>query len=123
LALATQATLRLYPRAPHQATLLAPFSTLDEVTSAVPRIVASGVGPLILEYIDMMTMAAATAHVGLNLGIPDEVRESALAYLVVALESTHEDRLEQDTQALAAQLTGLGAMDVYVLPPGAAAGL
>ncbi|HEY8526733.1 MAG TPA: FAD-binding oxidoreductase [Acidimicrobiales bacterium] len=123
LALVTQATLRLYPRAPHQATLLAPFSTLDEVTSAVPRIVASGVGPLILEYIDMMTMAAATAHVGLDLGIPDEVRESALAYLVVALESTHADRLEADTQAVATRLSELGALDVYVLPEGAAAQL
>src|SRR5690606_8533656 len=123
LALVTKAYLKLYPRAPHQSTVLAPFATLDQVTRAVPEIVRSGVGPLILEYIDMLTMAAATAHVGIDLGIPDEVRESALAYLVVALESTHEDRLEQDTQALAAQLTGLGAMDVYVLPPGAAAGL
>ena len=48
LALVTEATLRLYPRAAHQATVLAPFATLDEVTAAVPRIIDSGVGPLIL---------------------------------------------------------------------------
>ena len=41
----------------------------------------------------------------------------------MALESTHADRLEADTQAVAEQLADLGAMDVYVLPPGAAAGL
>jgi glycolate oxidase len=123
LALVTQATLRLYPRAAHSSTLLAPFATLDEVTAAVPRIVGSGVGPLILEYIDMLTMAAATAYVGLDLGIPDDVRESALAYLVVALESTHADRLEQDTHAVAELLASLGAADVYVLPEGAAAQL
>jgi glycolate oxidase len=123
LALVTRATLRLYPRAPHAATLLAPFATLDEVTAAVPRIVGSGVGPLILEYIDMLTMAAATAHVGLDLGIPSEVRDSALAYLVVALESTHADRLDDDTQAVATLLAELGALDVYVLPEGAAAQL
>lgn len=123
LALVTKAYLKLYPRAPHQSTVLAPFATLDQVTRAVPEIVRSGVGPLILEYIDMLTMAAATAHVGIDLGIPEQIRESALAYLVVALESTHEDRLEQDTQALGDQLTELGALDVYVLPPGAAAGL
>lgn len=45
LALVTEATLRLYPRAAHQATVLAPFATLDEVTAAVPRIIDSGVGP------------------------------------------------------------------------------
>ena len=33
LALATEATLRLYPRAPHTATVLAPFPTLDAVTA------------------------------------------------------------------------------------------
>jgi glycolate oxidase len=41
----------------------------------------------------------------------------------VALEDTHADRLDEDTHALATQLHELGAVDVYVLPPGAAAGL
>jgi glycolate oxidase len=123
LALVTRAYLKLHPRTPHQATVLAPFTTLEAVTGAVPRILASGVGPLILEYIDMLTMAAATAHVGLDLGIPEEVREAAFAYLVVALESGHADRLEADTHAVAEQLSELGAIDVYVLPPGAAASL
>jgi len=123
LALVTRAYLKLHPRAPHQATVLAPFTTLEAVTGAVPRILASGVGPLILEYIDMLTMAAATAHVGLDLGIPEEVRQAAFAYLVVALESGHADRLEADTHAVAEQLSELGAIDVYVLPPGAAASL
>jgi glycolate oxidase len=123
LALVTKAFLKLYPRAPHQATVLAPFTSLDEVTAAVPEIVRSGVGPLILEYIDMLTMAAATAFVGIDLGIPEPVKEAAFAYLVVALENTHADRLDADTQAVAEQLAALGAIDVYVLPPGAAAGL
>ena len=123
LGLVTEITLRLQPRLPHQATVLAPFASLEEVTSAVPRILDSGVSPLILEYIDLMTMAATKAHVGLELGVPEEVEASALAYLVVMLESTHEDRLEADTEALAMQLAELGAMDAYVLPPGAAAEL
>jgi len=123
LALVTEAVLRVYPRSPHSATVLAPFATLDEVTAAVPRVVASGVGPLILEYIDMLTMAAATAYVNLDLGIPDAITETALAYLVVSMESTHEDRLEQDVAAVAELLDALGAMDIFVLPSGAAASL
>ncbi len=123
LALVTQATLRLYPRLTHTATLLAPFATLDEVTAAVPRIVGSGVGPVVLEYIDMLTMAAATAYVGLDLGIPEDVKSAALAYLVVGLESTHADRLDQDTEATGTLLHELGAIDAYVLPGAAAAGL
>jgi glycolate oxidase len=123
LALVTQAILKLYPRPAHQATILAPFTTLGEVTAAVPAMVRSGIGPLMLEYIDMLTMASATAYVGLDLGIPDEVKERALAYLVVALEDGHADRLEEDTHTAATLLHELGAIDVYVLPPSAAAGL
>lgn len=123
LALVTEATLRLYPRMPHTATVLAPFPSLDAVTHAIPRIVASGVGPMILEYIDMITLGAITAHVGLDLGIPTEIRETALAYLVVMMEQNTDDRLDEDVAALAEQLAELGAIDVYVLPGAAAASL
>lgn len=120
LALVTEATLRLYPRPAHQATILAPFTTLEQVTAAVPRIVDSGVGPLILEYIDLLTMSATASFTGLELGIPQEVKDTALAYLVVMLEGTDEDRLGQDIAAVAELLDELGAIDTYVLPPAAA---
>ncbi|HEX6312011.1 MAG TPA: FAD-linked oxidase C-terminal domain-containing protein, partial [Acidimicrobiia bacterium] len=123
LALVTEATLRLYPRPEHQATVLAPFPVLDDVTRAVPAIVASGIGPLVLEYIDLLTMAAITAHVGLDLGIPADVSEQALAYLVVMMENPSSERLDEDVQALGEQLVELGAIDVYVLPGSSAAQL
>ncbi len=120
LAVVTEATLRLYPRPEHQATVLAPFTTLDGITRAVPRIVASGIGPMILEYIDLMTMAAMTANLGVELGVPDDVKDRALAYLVVQLEDRDEQRLEADVVSLAGHIAELGAIDVYVLPDAAA---
>jgi glycolate oxidase len=123
LALVTEATLRLHPRPGHHTTLLAPFSTIGEIAAAVPPIVASGVGPLLVEYIDLVTMAGITANAGIDLGIPDGVRDRALAYLVIVLEDFHPDRLEEDTEALAEQIAGLGALDVYVLPDQAGAQL
>jgi len=120
LALVTEATLRLYPRAEHQATVLAPFPTVEAVTAAVPRIVGSGIGPLILEYIDVLTMTAMTASFGVELGVAPEIKETALAYLVVMMEQTDPDRLDGDVARLAGQLGELGALDVYVLPPQAA---
>ena len=116
LALVTEATLRLYPRATCSATVLAPFRTLDAVMHAVPRIVASGIGPLILEYIDVLTMAGMTRKFDLELGVPGSVQAETLAYLVVMMEDQHETRLEEDVQALAEQMAQLGAIDVYVLP-------
>ncbi|MGH8995794.1 MAG: FAD-binding oxidoreductase [Acidimicrobiales bacterium] len=123
LALVTEVTLKLVPRLPHLATLLAPFATLDQVTASVPTLVSSGVAPLILEYIDALAMAGITRAADLDLGVPADVQAATVAYLVVMLESAHEDRLAEDVQTAAAVLAEAGADDVYVLPSGAGADL
>jgi glycolate oxidase len=116
LAIVTEAVLRLYPRAAHQSTVLAPYRTLDEVMHAVPRIVASGIGPMIVEYIDVLTMGGMTRKFNLELGVPESVQAEALAYLVIVMENRSESRLEEDVVELAEHMTELGAIDVYVLP-------
>jgi glycolate oxidase len=116
LAVVTEVILKVHPRPEHRATVLAPFTTLDQVTRAVPAIVRSGVGPMVLEYIDMLTMSGIQNTLGVDVGVPEDIKQQALAYLVVQLESTHEDRLDADTQTLAELVHELGAMDVYVLP-------
>jgi glycolate dehydrogenase FAD-linked subunit len=123
LALVTEAIVRLYPRPAHAATVLAPFAALADVTAAVPKIVASGVGPLLVEYIDVITMDAIARGHGVELGVEPAVKEQALAYLVVVLEDRHDERLEEDTAELAELLGTLGALDVYVLPSAAGAKL
>ena len=123
LAVVTEVILKLYPRPAHSATILVPFPTLDAVATAVPKIVASGVGPVILEYIDLLTMAAITESAGLELGVPDDIRASALAYLVVMMEDTKAERLDEDVMEVGELVTELGAMDVYVLPSHAGAAL
>jgi glycolate oxidase len=123
LALVTEATVKLYPRQPHVATVLAPFAGLHEVARAVPDIVGSGVGPLMVEYIDVLTMSAITSGGALELGVAKEVRDAALAYLVVVLEDRRDDRLAEDVEHVATMLAALGALDVYVLPPSSGAQL
>ncbi|HEX9995402.1 MAG TPA: FAD-binding oxidoreductase [Acidimicrobiales bacterium] len=123
LALVTEATLRLYPRPAHSAAVLAPYATLAEVTSAVPRIVGSGIGPLIVEYIDVVSMAGLVRNAGLDLGVPKDVQDATRAYLVVVLEDRSADRLDEDVEELAGALAELGALDVYVLPPQAGVAL
>jgi glycolate dehydrogenase FAD-linked subunit len=116
LAIVTEAILKLYPRPSNTATLLAPFATLDEITAAVPTIVKSGVNPLILEYIDLVAMSGILDAAGLDLGIPLDIKEKALAYLVVVLEDYQPERLDQDIETAAILVSELGALDVYVLP-------
>ena len=123
LAVTTEVTVKVQPRLTETATVLAPFATLPEVTNAVPRIVARGVDPTILEYADALVMSAITKAAGLDLGIPESVQQAALAYLVVVLEQTSVERLDEDVEQLGTLLSNLGALDVYVLPPHAGSAL
>ncbi|HEY3711707.1 MAG TPA: FAD-binding oxidoreductase [Amycolatopsis sp.] len=120
LALATEVIVKLHPRLPHGATVLAPFDDLDQVMAVVPKILASGLAPHILEYIDNMTMAAMVYNEKLELGVPDAIRERSQAYLLVALENSHTGRLSEDVETLGGLLDELGALDVYVLEGGSA---
>jgi glycolate oxidase len=117
LALITEAILRLYPRPAYSATVLAPFASVEAVTAAVPPIVASGIGPLMIEYLDQVTMAAIVESGGLDLGIPAEIKKNAVAFLVVVVEQRLDGRLDEDVEELASLVAGLGALDVFVLPP------
>lgn len=115
LAVATEVTVKLVPRMAHGATVLAPFGDFDDVMAAVPKIISTGLSPSIVEYIDRPVMAAMVEREKLELGIPQEIRDSCEAYLVVALESNHANRLDEDAQSLCESLSEWGALDAYVL--------
>ena len=115
LGLVTEATVKLQPKLAASQTVLAPFGDLDAVIGAVPKVIAAGVAPSILEYIDALTMAAITYTAKLSLGIPDTVRDKAQAYLVVQLENAEQSRVDEDVEKVGELLGELGAIDVYVL--------
>ena len=120
LALATEVIVKLHPRLDHSATVLAPFADFDQVMVAVPKILASGLIPYILEYIDNLPMAALVHTQSLELGIPDKIRDSCEAYLVVGLENLTADRLDEDVERAGELVAELGALDAYVLEGGSA---
>ncbi|GAA4557095.1 FAD-binding oxidoreductase [Pseudonocardia xishanensis] len=120
LAVVTEVIVKLYPRLVHGATVLAPFETVEGVLEVVPAIVASGLSPSIVEYIDDRTLDAISAFLELDLGIAEKVRASAAAFLMVALESRDKDRLDVDVEELAGLVVDRGALDAYVLQGSAA---
>lgn len=123
LAMVTEVTLRLSPRLAHSATLLVPFATLSDVTRVVPRLIALGIEPSILEYIDFLTWASITNGTDLALGVAAAINDAALAYLVVVLETRTREQLDADLAAAAQLLTDAKALDVYVLEGAAASRL
>ncbi len=120
LALVTQAILKLVPRFGHGATILAPFATLAQAVGAVAPLIATGLGPVMVEYIDRMTMIAVTAQSGISLGISDDLQARTEAYLLVVVEARTAERVDEDTEFAGAILMERGAADVFVLPTGAA---
>lgn len=123
LGVVTQITVKLFPRMPIWSTVLAPFKSLEEVALAVPALVMSGVGPLLVEYIDRMTMMGITGFTGLELGIPESVKEQAEAYLLVVVEGRNEAAVQQDVEGLGEICAEQGAIDVFVLPSAAGTAL
>lgn len=115
LALVTEITLKLSPVLGHSATVLVPFAALDDLAAIVPTIVASGLEPSILEYVDVVTMTSITKAVGLELGVAPSVAARATAYLIIVLETRTAQQLEGDITDLADMVNHANALDVYVL--------
>jgi glycolate oxidase len=120
LALVTKIILKLVPRLQHRSTLLVAFEAIPEVMQAVPKLVATGVGPLILEYIDKLTMVGMTRPRGIELAIDKAVQEKALAYVLMVVEGRSAERVESDVEDLGQLCLDMGAMEVFVMPPAAA---
>ncbi len=115
LALVTEVTLKLSPKMAHSTTTLVPFGSLEEVTRVVPQLIASGLQPAMLEYLDSGTLSALTKSTSLELGVHSAVAEKASAYLIVILETRTSEQLDLDLVDLAALLEESGALDTYVL--------
>ncbi len=116
LGIVTKIFLKLQPKPISYGTVLAPFASLDEIASAVPKIISSGLSPSVLEYLDFLAMASATKNVGLDLAIPKDIQDQAMAYLVVVLENINQSRVDEDIETLCELLGSYGALDIYILP-------
>ena len=62
-----------------------------------PAIVGCGLGPTDPRVHRLHHDGGDHRSAGLELGVPEEIKDTALAYLVVVLENRSDDRLEEDT--------------------------
>ncbi|MDF2975342.1 MAG: putative FAD-linked oxidoreductase [Actinomycetospora sp.] len=118
LALVTEVIVRLHPALPARRTVLAPFSSAEDVTAAVGRIVGAGLAPTVCEYLDGPTMRAICENAGLSLGLPEDLVDAD--HLLVELAGRRQERVDEDAEELADVLGTLGAAEVFDLPAGAA---
>lgn len=115
LALVTEATLRLTPRYPHSRALLVAFGDSEPVGTVVSEILASGVEPTILEFLDGLTLASITQASGVSLGLSAEVEAAAAAFLLIVLECRTADQLDADAEFAVDLVEAAGALETYGL--------
>jgi glycolate oxidase len=119
LALVAEVEVRLSPRPQFVDTLLIPFARLTDLAQCVSPLIASGLQPAVVEYLDPLTMASVTARANLHFGVSDDIAAQAQAYLVVVLETRTRQHADLDLAAVAEIVNAAGALDVYVLNSGA----
>ncbi|MFW6012925.1 MAG: FAD-binding oxidoreductase, partial [Candidatus Bipolaricaulota bacterium] len=88
LGIVTEVTLRLYPKAKADATLLIPFGDRHQAMNTVPQILKSSQIPLALEYVEKQLIEESAEHLG-----REWPAKEGTAFLILILAGEDEDRV------------------------------
>jgi len=109
LGVITQATIQLLPAAPKTRSLVIPFDDIGAAIGTVPRLLARGIQPLAVEFIEREVITITEAY--LDLRWPAPIGRTCL---LVILEAGSEAEMDAISQAVAEVCLAAGALDVFV---------
>ena len=96
LGIVTEITLKLVSLPRHRRTLLAPFDSIERAAAAVPAIMAAGVVPCALEFLEQDCLKAIEAHRGIRVRFSDRA-----AVLLIEVDGNHEAALDAEIEIIA----------------------
>jgi glycolate oxidase len=109
LGVVTEVTLKLIPLPKYHRTLLAPFADMQAAARAVPAIMARGIVPCALEFMEQEALLAIEQHRG------QKVRFSNFAaVLLIEVDGHHEAVLDAEIESIATVLDECGAVDCFI---------
>ncbi len=106
LGIITEVTLRLYPEAKENATLLVPFENRHDAMSAVPKVLKEGHVPLALEYVEKELIEESADHLGKSWPA-----EEGKAFLVLIITGKDEEEVFDKSGNLVEILEENGALE------------
>jgi len=110
LGIFTKVTLQLLPRPRARAVLLVPFPDTPTAIRAVPRVMTRGrIVPTSVEFMDQRSIEAAYEYTGERLPHPETG-----AMLLIEIDGTSEERVEDDMNSIIDLCLELGALDIFV---------
>lgn len=114
LGVITELTLKVMPAPKVLASLIIPFENLHDCMSAVPKIKMANVNPQALEFMEREIVLASERYIGKSVfpQVLDGV--TANAYLLVTLDASSEDELDNLIEQTSEVVLEAGAIDVLV---------
>ena len=109
LGIVTEITLKLLALPKFRRTLLAPFETVEGAAAAVPAIMARGVVPCALEFMEQDCLKAIEVHRATHVRFSDKA-----AVLLIEVDGNQEASLDADMEIIAEVLDKQGAEDVFL---------
>ena len=110
LAIVTKVIVNLEPLPGRTADLLVPFASIEEAVMATSKIMALGVPLISCEYLDRPSVLLTSRYV--NYSYP--FQERAEAFLLIQVEGTKEEELEEGCDRVGNLCYDEGAMEVFV---------
>jgi glycolate oxidase len=109
LGVVTEITFKLVALPKLHRTLLAPFDDFQAAASAVPAIMARGVVPCALEFMERDCLKAIETHRGSPVRFSDRA-----AVLLIEVDGNHERALDSEIEIIADVLDSMGAQDCFI---------
>lgn len=109
LGVITELTLKLLPLPKFRRTLLAPFTDLHRAAAAVPAIMARGIVPSVLEFMERDCLQAIEQHRGIRVPFSQHA-----AVLLIEVDGGEEAVLEREMEAIADVLDAFQADDCFL---------
>jgi glycolate oxidase len=109
LGVVTEITLKLIALPRYRRTLLAPFDSIERAAAAVPDIMARGVLPCALEFLEQDCLKAIEAHRSMHVRFSDRA-----AVLLIEVDGNHETALDAEIEIIAEVLENFSAADCFI---------
>jgi len=109
LAVVTQVTVKLIPAPAHRRAMVACFDSVEAAASAVVKVFDKRVIPAAVEFMEGAAWRAGADRLGKNLLPPNHA-----AYLLLEVDGTHAQVVEEEAMAMAEACSELGASDVLM---------
>lgn len=109
LGIITKATVKLLPKPQYSMDLLAIFEDAEAAIDTVGKIIKAGITPTCVEYMDNITLKSVESYLGTKLQGSEKGN-----YLIIEVEGTNEDDLDEKACTLDEICSENGSTDVLV---------